>query len=121
MGINRTENNYNDAKEFYYSSKVEDLGDLSVFFGYEDFDLSGYELHQGNTYPKEFSSMNDIKKLDFTKLYKQGYTSVLLKSKSDGKPFTNLPINIKLKNEKKNNSDKKLLNSKSQLHHKEKW
>ena len=110
VGINRTENNYNEAKEFYYSSKVEDLGDLSVFFGYEDFDLRGYELHQGKTYPKELNSMNEINKLDFTTLYKQGYTSVILKSKSNGKPFTNLPINIKLKTEKKSTSNKKLLN-----------
>ena len=112
VGINRTENNYNGANEFYFTSSVEDLGDLSVFFGYEDIDLNEYELFQGKTYPKEFGSMNEIKKLDFPKLYKEGYTSVILNSKSSGKPFTDLPINIKSKNDKRNNSNQKLLGSK---------
>lgn len=112
LGINRTENNYNSAKEFYYNSSVEDLGDLSVFFGYEDFDLEGYELHPGKTYPKVFNSINEIKKLDFTKLYKTGYTSVTLNSNNYDKPFTDLPMNIQLKNQKKNNSNQKLLGSK---------
>ena len=56
--------------------------------------------------------MNEIKKLDFPKLYKEGYTSVILNSKSSGKPFTDLPINIKSKNDKRNNSNQKLLGSK---------
>jgi hypothetical protein len=113
LGINRTENNYNDAKEFYYTSTVEDLGDLSVFFGYEDFDMTGYELQKGKTYPKEFKSLNEIERFNFTKLYQAGYTNVIINSKSKNKPFTNLPINIFLKNNKKNNSNQKLLNSKA--------
>jgi hypothetical protein len=113
LGINRNEISYNDAKDFYYSSSVEDVGDLSVFYGFEDFDFTGNELHHGKTYPKEFSSMNEIKNLDFMKLYKEGYTNVILKSKNNGKPFTDLPINIKLKNEKYVNSNQKLLGSKA--------
>ena len=34
IGINREEANWNDAKEFYFTSSIEDLGDLSVYFGY---------------------------------------------------------------------------------------
>jgi hypothetical protein len=112
LGINRNEINYNDAKQFYYSSLVEDMGDLSVFHGFEDFDLSGYELFHGKTFPKEFSSLDEIKKLKFPKLYREGYTSVILKSKYKSKPFTNLPINIKLKSEKVSNSNQKLLGTK---------
>jgi hypothetical protein len=112
LGINRNEIDYDSVREFYYSSSVEDLGDLSVFFGFEDHDLNGYELQNGKTYPKTFNSINEIKKLDFTKLYKEGYTSVILKSKNSGKPFTELPINIQLKNEKGYNSNQKLLHRK---------
>jgi hypothetical protein len=112
LGINRNEINYNDQKQFYYSSSVEDMGDLSVFHGFEDFDLNGYELFHGKTYPKEFGSLNEIKKLNFTKLYQEGYTSVILKSKNKNKPFTDLPINIKLKSEKASTSNQKLLGSK---------
>ena len=66
----------------------------------------------GKTYPKEFNSLNAIKKIDFAKLYKEGYTNVILNSKSKEKPFTELPINIKIKNSQGNNSDQKLLGSK---------
>ncbi|OGU79288.1 MAG: hypothetical protein A2254_09210 [Ignavibacteria bacterium RIFOXYA2_FULL_35_9] len=113
VGINRTENNYNGANEFYFTSLAEDLGDLSVFFGYEDIDMNGFELQQGKTYPKEFTSMNEIKDLDFAKLYKEGFTSVILNSKGNSKPFTDLPINIKLKNDKRSTSNQKLLGSKA--------
>ena len=99
-------------KQFYYSSSVEDMGDLSVFHGFEDFDLNGYELFHGKTYPKEFGSLNEIEKLNFPKLYQEGYTSVILKSKNKGKPFTDLPINIKLKSERVSNSNQKLLGTK---------
>lgn len=113
LAVNRNEIGFNEAKEFYYSSTVEDLGDLSVFFGLEDFDFKGYELLPGKTYPKEFSSMNEIKKLNFIKLYKEGYTSIILNAKSNSKSFTELPINIKLKNQSKNNSNQKLLGRKA--------
>ncbi len=113
IGINRTENNFNSAKKFYYSSSVEDIGDLSVFFGYEDLDLTGYELFPGKIYSKEFNSLNEIKKLDFIKLYKGGYTSIILNSKNINKPFISLPINIKVKDRNKSNSSQLLLGSKA--------
>ena len=30
IGINNEEQNYNDAKDFYYKSSVEDIGDLGL-------------------------------------------------------------------------------------------
>lgn len=113
LGVNRNEVSYNDSKSFYYSSSVEDLGDLSVFYGFEDFDLTGYELHRGKTYPTAFTSLKEIKKLDFQKLYRAGYTNVKLKSKNGIKLFTDLPINIELQKEGKNSSNKKLLGGKA--------
>jgi hypothetical protein len=112
LGINRNEINYNDAKQFYYSSTIEDVGDLSVFHGFEEFDLNGYEIFHGKIYPKEFTSIKEIEKLNFNKLYKEEYTAVILSSKSKDKPFTNLPINIVSNQKRKSNSSQKLLNSK---------
>jgi len=93
IGINREEENYNDAKDFYYKSSVEDVGDLSVFYGYEEYDLKGMEIIVGKTYPQPFNSLQEIEKLDFSELYQEGYTNVALTGKvSQG--FTKLPINI---------------------------
>jgi hypothetical protein len=109
IGINRNEIDYNSAKDYYYSSSVEEIGDLSVFYGLEDFDFSGYELLQGKTFAKVFNSLNEIKKHDFNKLYEKGFTSVLLNSKENLKSFTTLPINI-LQNNHKITQSEKLLN-----------
>ncbi len=94
IGIVRNEENTDSAKSFYYRSAVEDLGDLSVYYGYDDFDFSGSEIYLGKTYPKVFSSLDDIKKLDFEKLYSEGYTNVRLDADKRPEKFTGLPINI---------------------------
>lgn len=109
VGINRTENNYNKATEFYFTSSVEDVGDLSVYFGYDDIDLNGYELKLGKTFSKEFRSVIELEKINFYELYKNGITSVKLEKKYD-KPFIKLPINID-SGGKKDNSSLRLLNS----------
>ena len=93
IGVNREEENYSEAKDFYYKSAVEDVGDLSVFYGYDEYDLKGMEITIGKTHPQPFSSLTEIEKLNFSELYKEGYTNVVLKEKvSPG--FTKLPINI---------------------------
>lgn len=112
LGINQNEISFNKNHEFYLSSTVQDIGDLSVFFGFEDFDLSGYELFLGKTYNKEFSSIKEIEKLNFMNLYEKGYTSVILNSKEFDQPFTKLPMNIKLNDSRKLKSNQKLLGGK---------
>ncbi len=93
IGINKEEESYNGAKEFYYKSSVEDIGDLSVFYGYEEYNLEGYEVVVGKTYPQPFNSIKEIEKLDFTKMYNEGYTNVVLNEKLPA-GFTKLPVNI---------------------------
>ena len=72
VGINREEINADTGKSFYYSSYVEDAGDLSVFFGYEDYDFSGLELVLGRTYEKFFDSLSQIEKINFKRLITRG-------------------------------------------------
>ena len=98
IGINREEINFNSSKDFYYESNVEDLGDLSVFYGYEEYDLSGLEIIPGKIYPEKLNSVNDIGKLNLIELFKKGYTTVFLNSIDDELSFTNFPINISIDN-----------------------
>lgn len=107
VGINREEENYNNAKEFFYKSSVEDIGDLSVFYGYEEYDLNGMEILVGKTYPQSFNSFLEIEKLTFSELYMQGCTNVILTEEvSFG--FTKLPINIFYKKSQDELTDLKL-------------
>lgn len=94
IGINRTEINYNGAKDFYFKSAVEDLGDLSIFFGYEDYNLDGMKITPGKTYPEPLNSLTDISNLNFKELYEKGYTNVILRADNIKDEFSKYPINI---------------------------
>ena len=94
VGINRTEVNINNSASFYYKSAVEDLGDLSVFFGYEDYNFEGMEIFPGKTYPDKFNSVEEIQKLNLDELYAEGYTNVMMNSQNFNSEFCPLPINI---------------------------
>ncbi|HVO75283.1 MAG TPA: M14 family zinc carboxypeptidase [Ignavibacteriaceae bacterium] len=103
LGINREEVNVNGGKNFYYSSYVEDAGDLSVFFGYEDYDFAGMEVSLGRTYEKVFNSLSEIEKINFKELYREGFTAVQMKSANPDSggslpEYSALPINIILNN-----------------------
>ncbi len=84
IGITRTESNFNGAKEFHHESAIEDIGDLSIYFGYEDYDFNGMEIFPGKTYSKKFSSISEIEKLNPHEMYSQGYTNIIVNSDSSG-------------------------------------
>lgn len=96
IGINFEEKNINSAKDFYLKAAIEDIGDLSVFSGYEELDLMGYSVEPGRTKPDAITSIDDLLKLDALELFKEGYTNVLLRSDNYLKEFSELPFNIVL-------------------------
>ena len=93
VGINRTEVNKDSARSFYSVGSVTDIGDLSVFSGYEDYDLSGMEIHAGKTYDKVISSYEELSGLDFTRLYSEGITNVSVNFQPE-EEYSKLPVNI---------------------------
>lgn len=105
IGINNNEVNINNASDFYYRSNVEDLGDLSIFYGYDDYDFTGYDLEIGKIKEEPYSSIEEISNLNFEELYKQGYTDVKLHGERPEERFINLPINIHLNPESENDDD----------------
>lgn len=98
IGINKEEMNWNDAKEFYIISKIEDLGDLSIYHGYENYDLTGMEVRMGKTYPQTFNSLSEIGKINFINLYEKDYTNVILKDNEVVSGPTNFPLNVYIQN-----------------------
>ena len=85
IGINQEEININDSKNFYYKSVIEDIGDLSTFYGYNDLDFSGYTVEPRKIYDKKFNSLEEIEKFDLNSLYKLSYTNIILTSKDYNK------------------------------------
>ena len=94
IGINQEEINTNRAKDFYLKGTIEDIGDLSVFSGYDEFDLADCSVEPGKTKSEPFSSYNDLKKLDPLQLYNQGFTNVILKDDKFEGEHSSLPFNI---------------------------
>lgn len=87
IGINLTESNVDSAKSFALKSAVEDLGDLSIFYGYKDYDFSNLKIEAGKIYPNIITSYEQLKNLDAHKLYSAGYTSIKIN-------FEKLPGNL---------------------------
>lgn len=96
IGINFEEININGGKDFYLKAEIEDVGDLSVYSGYEEFDLSGYTVEPGKTKPEKFNSIEVLKKINPIELYSEGYTNIILSDGDSGGEFTHLPFNIVL-------------------------
>jgi len=97
IGINLDEFEGPKEKKIYYKSQVDDLGDLSTFYAYNDYDFEGYTIEQAKVKSNKTYSIKDLEKLDYAKLYSDGYSTVLVKKLPDEK-FTRFPINIALKN-----------------------
>jgi hypothetical protein len=94
VGINFDEVNVNGAKDFYLKAEIEDVGDLSVFAGYEEFDLSGYTIEPGKTKPEPYHSLEELEKINPAQLYNDGYISVIMNNVNFQDEYSHLPFNI---------------------------
>jgi len=48
IGINREKKWNKESQSFYFKSKIADLGDLSTYYGIEEYDLTGYQVIPDN-------------------------------------------------------------------------
>jgi hypothetical protein len=94
VGINFEEKNFNDARKFYLKSSIEDIGDLSVYSGYDEIDLSGYFVEPGKTKQEPYHSVSDLEKINPVELYKAGFTNVYLSNENFSGEHSYLPFNI---------------------------
>lgn len=99
IGINFEEVLDDDKKTSYKKATIEDVGDLSVFFGYTDVDLSGYEIHDAKTYNEKSFTVDELKKIDISEFYKKGFLNFILK-KTINKEWIDIPINLISNNKK---------------------
>jgi hypothetical protein len=76
IGMNRLEVEQEDHDDFWYSSRIIDLGDLSTYYGYETFDASGYTIVPGKVYPETLKSVEVLQKLKIESLLKSGHSYV---------------------------------------------
>ena len=94
LGINRNEVNRANASSFYYKSIIEEYGDLSIFSGTEELDATGLELEQGQVFPKNFASLDQITENESWDILKEGYTYVRLETDIPEPGPTQLPLHV---------------------------
>ena len=97
VAINLDEFEQSEGKINFFKSQVADLGDLSTFYAYNDYDMSGYSIEKASVYNEKVFTLNELNKIDFNKLYAKGYSTILVKKLPDEK-YIYHPINIALRN-----------------------
>lgn len=95
IGINRLEVDAPNHLGFYHSSTVEEIGDMSVFHGYEELDATGFTLFAGKVYETPIDCLGDLT-MDFAaQRLRQGYTTVRVRHLPGVLPDpTSLPLNV---------------------------
>jgi len=62
------------------SGSVEDLGDMQVFFGFEELDATGMTFTTGKVYEKVFENIEALDDAQALELLKQGFMAVRVKN-----------------------------------------
>ncbi|KEO72174.1 M14 family metallopeptidase [Anditalea andensis] len=88
LGIRRREI---EGEEGYYTeSSIIDIGDLSVYYGYDEIDAEGYVMKEGKVYEKELNALPSYE--ETMDMLKKGY--LWLRVKTVNNSIHQLPINI---------------------------
>ena len=74
IGINRQEIDTDSVRAFRYKSIIEDIGDLSTFYGLEEIDATGLTLSPARVHAGMIDSAANLRQLDLTALRNEGIT-----------------------------------------------
>ncbi len=92
IGIKRTKKYDINGERFYYTSSIEEIGDLSTYTAWEDYNLEGFSIQPLKYFYNENSvvfSYNSVREL-----LKKGYGFIIDNLQSDSMVYTTLPINF---------------------------
>ncbi len=94
LGINRREQDDEGSRAFSYVSTLEDIGDLSVFYGYQEIDARGMTALPGKVYASVFKNFEALEKADLHAILAAGHTTVQLAQMPAEEYINKLPVNI---------------------------
>ena len=72
VGINYNESTIKPADSFQYKSSIDDIGDLSTFYGLDEIDATGLTLVPARVHTETLESAADLDKLDLPALRRDG-------------------------------------------------
>ena len=93
IGINREKCFDNSSGSFFYKSTIEQIGDLSIYYGIEEYDLHGLCIKESNI-GKDVLTLEELERTDFRHLYSQGITFIRVGDNHRFDIYTKIPINL---------------------------
>lgn len=93
IGINREKKYDADSNCFYYIGKIKEIGDLSIFYGIEEYNLSGYVVDTAKIFNCDSEDIV-FNSIDLENLHKQGYGYVKLQKRNYQKDYFDKQINL---------------------------
>ncbi len=93
IGINLEEISTTNKKGFYSKGIIEEMGDLSNYYGFEEKDCNGLTLAMGKCYTRGDIDLNSLSLNQVISLLKSNYLQIALGHEIREKYFE-LPINI---------------------------
>jgi len=94
ISINKEEINTEDGKSFYEEGVIENLGDLSTFFGYDEFDGKGLMYEATKIYNYNLASTPIHEGIDSKELLKEGIGVIKVANFDSKLKFSSLPFLI---------------------------
>lgn len=79
-----------DSGQVKMNARIADVGDLSIYDGFKDFDASGMKILKARWYEKPVRSFRDLKKFNMAALIRSGYLGFHLRRQSG------IPVNLPL-------------------------
>jgi competence protein ComGC len=93
VAINRFEMEYDNHSKYYFYSSIQELGDLSIYYGFETLDATGLSYSNGEVLASPVAYYA-IKDLDFIGLLKRGITHVRANDVPSKVRYTDHPIGV---------------------------
>jgi hypothetical protein len=93
IGIKHHEVELAGKNSYYYASRIDDLGDLSTFYGYNELNASTLMFKPGKVFNKVLLNYDELVKLNINSLLKQGVCYVKMKQ-IPNKNHHNIPLQI---------------------------
>ena len=92
ISINHYEREDDSSLGFYLEGQIEDVGDLSTFFGYSEFDAQNLHYRRAEVFPEILSELSALEALDFDALLLQGIGVVRVKDIQLKQNFERIPL-----------------------------
>lgn len=103
IGINQNEVSTRNKRDYYFKGEVEEVGDLSTFYGFDELDCKGMTIDTANIFPEAFKNISDLKNTNLNKILGDGFSFVQVDSIETEEQFTSYPINLVKTGHKINN------------------